>query len=65
MYSAEEKERIKEVCWTILRSVWKDFCDKIAKMAADRFSEILEQMNQDDLRCILYAHMINKSRGGK
>jgi len=44
---------------------WKKACDRIAEMCAEWIEEFMEKDYQSDLRCILYAYMINKSRGGK
>lgn len=41
--------------------LWKKLCDEIAEMVAEWVKEFMEKEFQDDLRCMIYAQMINKS----
>ena len=60
-----EWEIAMEIVMEKLRPAMKRFRDQIIEMLADWIVEGMEKEYWDDLTCVLYAHIINKSEGEK
>lgn len=61
MLNAEERERFRELFGPILRPVIKKFWKEMERLISIWVKGFMEKEFNDELRCVIYAHMINKS----
>jgi len=65
MLSTREKKRLIESFRPIVCPVVKQFMKEMTELVSNWVKEFISEMYREDLRCVLYAHMINKFEGGK